>query len=58
MYRSSLRKVNRETDVRNVPPYDPQPKLELDDDSIEEVVKNKVSPSNLVTTGMFEPNEK
>ena len=57
LYHSSLRKVNRETDVRNVPPYDPHPKADLDDDSIEEVVKNKISPSNLVTTGMFEPDE-
>ncbi len=48
LYRSSLIKVNRETDVCNVPPYDPQPKADLDDDAIEEAVKNKVSPSNLL----------
>ena len=34
LYRSSLHKVNPDTDILNVPPYDPKPKDDVDDEGI------------------------
>ncbi|KAL7490750.1 hypothetical protein ACHAWT_000281, partial [Skeletonema menzelii] len=57
LYRSCLRKVNPDTDVLNIPPYDPKPKDDLEDESIEEVVQSRLSQGDVRTTAMFEPHE-
>ena len=57
LYRSSLRKVDPDTDVLNVPPYDPQPVPDMDDELIEEVVKNREPDPSIRRTAMFEPEE-
>jgi len=57
LYRSSLRKVNPDTDILNVPPYDPKPKDNVDDEGIEEIVQTRVNENGLRKTAMFEPHE-
>ena len=57
LYRSSLRKINPDTDVLNIPPYDPKPKNNLDDAEIEPVVQTRVPMNDIRRTAMFEPQE-
>ena len=57
LYRSSLRKVNPDTDVIGVPPYDPK-YVDPDDDDIEEVVNTRqMDDESLRRTAMFSPDE-
>eukprot|EP00984_Skeletonema_dohrnii_P014343 scaffold6007_cov89-Skeletonema_dohrnii-CCMP3373.AAC.1 len=57
LYRSSLRKINPDTDVLNIPPYDPKPKDDVDDEGIEEIVQTRDNENGLRKTAMFEPHE-
>lgn len=58
LYRSSLRKVDPATDTLNVPPYDPKPLEDLEDDRIEKVVQTRdMEDPGLRRTAAFSPEE-
>eukprot|EP00986_Skeletonema_menzelii_P007778 scaffold3101_cov93-Skeletonema_menzelii.AAC.1 len=58
LYRSSLRKVDPTTDTLNIPPYDPKPFDDLDDERIEQVIQTRaMDDPSLRRTAMFSPDE-
>ena len=58
LYRSALRKVDPDTDTLNVPPFDPKPLDDMDDDAIEDVVNTRsMDDPALKRTAMFSPEE-
>jgi len=58
LYRSCLRKVNPDTDVINVPPFDPKPLDNIDDETINDVVQTRsLDDPSFKRTAMFSPEE-
>jgi hypothetical protein len=58
LFRSCLRKVDPATDVLNVPPYDPKPLADIEDESIAEVIRIRSSDeASTRRTPMISPDE-